>query len=68
MDVVQLLLSNAGAIVAAIGAIIVGLGALAELTPWEWDNKVIKVIREIWKFIPIGNKDVSKMGTGRPDG
>jgi len=66
MDIVKLVTENGPEIVAAVGAIIVGAGALAELTPWEWDNRGIMAVRKFWARIPVFGRDPLAMGTGKP--
>ena len=38
------------------------LGGIAELTPWAWDNKALKVVREIWAKIPVFETNPNAMG------
>ena len=52
-------------IVGAVPVVLAGLGAIAEWTPFSWDNKAIKVIRGIWAKVPIFTRDAGQMGTGR---
>ena len=47
---------------AAVGGLVVLLAAVAEITPFDWDNKVIRVVRELWSKIPLGERDPDKMG------
>ena len=52
--------------IVAVAGIVTGLlavvGAIAELTPWEWDNRVINPIRRFWAKIPIFSRNSRDMG------
>lgn len=65
--VVQFFLSNWPLIATALGGMFVAFAAIAELTPWTWDNIVVKLIRQIWAFVPVGETDPKKMGWGNPN-
>jgi len=66
-DTLKFVMENWGLIVGFVGMLLVVLAALAELTPWKWDNKVIAIIRKVWSFIPVGGRNPAEMGTGRPE-
>lgn len=61
------LADNWVAIAGVVPVVLAALGAIAELTPFQWDNKAIGAIRAIWAKIPIFTRDASKMGTGNPN-
>ena len=53
---------NWALIVGAGPAGLTALWALAQLTPFDWDNKIVSAAREAWSKVPIGEMDPRKMG------
>lgn len=47
----------------AVPGILGALGLIAEKTPFDWDNKVVSIIRKIWSWIPIGERNPDMMGS-----
>lgn len=56
------LLENWAEIAGIVGGLITLLGLVAELTPFDWDNKAITVVREMWAKIPMFSRDARLMG------
>jgi len=46
----------------AVPAGLTVLWAVAQLTPFDWDNKIVLVLRKLWGMVPVGEKDPKKMG------
>jgi len=38
------------------------IGLIAEKTPFDWDNKILAVVRKIWGLVPIGQMNPKLMG------
>lgn len=49
-------------LVIVVPAALTALWGVAELTPWEWDNRAIQVARKLWGLVPVGERDPREMG------
>jgi hypothetical protein len=59
------LTDNWAGIAASIPLILAALGAIAELTPMDWDNKLIKMLRQLWAKVPVFSRNANTMGRPR---
>jgi len=46
----------------AVPAVLAAGWAIAQLTPFEWDNKVVMFCRQAWGMVPVGETDPENMG------
>lgn len=55
----------AGIAALVVPALLGALGLIAEKTSNTTDDKIVAIIRKIWSWVPIGQRDPAKMGKNK---